>query len=113
MTRYILLYTNTGESMGQTPEAAKQIIDAWIAWFTSIGQSLVDPGAPVMPHVTAKKVMKDGVVTDGTDTKVTGYSIIQSDDKNMVLEWAKTCPNITTGGTVEVHELMKMDMQMK
>lgn len=105
MSKYALIFT--GGAVGATPEEIATTMEAWGIWYGSIGANLVDEGSAFMPHVTASTVTKMGEES-GSKTGASGYVIVQADSKDVVLEYAKSCPIITDGGSVEVHEFMQM-----
>ncbi|GAB4143642.1 MAG: hypothetical protein OHK0017_01280 [Patescibacteria group bacterium] len=107
MAKYILLYT--GGKAGSTEEETQAILQAWGVWYTKLGEHLVDGGSPVMPHATATKVTPTEIFPGVTDTKVTGYSVIQTDTKEEAINFAKECPILDDeNASVEVHELWEM-----
>ena len=55
MANYLLAYT--GGTEPQSEEEGKAVMDAWVAWFTSLGAAVVDPGNPTGPAAT---VASDG-----------------------------------------------------
>ena len=105
MPKYALIFT--GGSAGKTSEEIEAIMQAWGIWNGIIGANLVDGGSAFMPHITASTVTKMGVES-GSKTGASGYTIVQADSKDMALEYAKSCPIVSDGGSVEVHEFMQM-----
>jgi len=71
MPNYMFAYTGGGTPASE--EEGKQRMDAWFAWMGSVGESLVDGGAPFGP---SKAVDSGGSVSDGGAANLTGYSII-------------------------------------
>lgn len=102
MAKYVLAYKGGG--MGDTPEAQQKSMDAWMAWFASMGADLVDGGAPFGPSTT---VTAEGV-TQGGASALTGYTIVSAESLDAAAEKAKSCPVLTSGGTIEVYEAMPM-----
>ncbi len=102
MAKYLLAYKGGG--MGDTPEAQQKAMDAWMAWFASMGADLVDGGAPFGPSAT---VGASGVTESGASA-LTGYSVISADGLSAATEKAQSCPVLTSGGTIEVYEAMPM-----
>ena len=39
---------------------------------------------------------------------MTGYSIVQADSLDAATDMARTCPIVTSGGTVEVYETFRV-----
>ena len=102
MAKYLLAYKGGG--MGDTPEAQQKAMDAWTAWFGSLGAALVDQGSPFGPSAT---VSGAGTTESGTSA-LTGYTIITADSISAAADKAQACPVLTSGGTVEVYEALEM-----
>ena len=110
MDKFLLIYRsesleNTDSTEGPNPEIMKMWGD-WIGggfaagWMVDGGDALADGG---------KVVQRDKSVTDGpfAETKelVGGFSIVQAESFDAAAEYAKTCPVIAGGGTVEVRRM--------
>ena len=52
MGKFVFLYT--GGQMADTPEAQKAAMDAWMGWFGTLGDDIVDPGNPFGASSTVK-----------------------------------------------------------
>jgi hypothetical protein len=100
MANYVLVYK--GGAMGATPEEQQKAMAAWGQWFGSLGQSLVDGGAPFSGQ--ANSIGSDGSVKSGAPSGLTGYSIVKADDLAAATAMAKGCPVLSSGGTLEVLE---------
>lgn len=84
-------------------QPTQEIMDAWSAWFASIGEKLVDPGNPFGPGLE----ITDSGTTElplGTDS-VTGYTIINVADREEAEKIARDCPSISG---IRVYEAMSM-----
>lgn len=68
MAKYHFAYGG-GDSIPGTEAEQKAIMDAWIAWFGTLGESVVDGGNPFGP---AKSVSGKGV-SDGGVSNLGGY----------------------------------------
>ena len=79
---------------------------AWMSWFATLGAAVIDGGSPTW---YARTVGAGGTVTNGGGANpVTGYSLINADNLDAAVDFAKGCPILTGGGTVEVavaHEM--------
>jgi S1-C subfamily serine protease len=65
--------------------------DAWMTWFTSIGQSVVDMGNPFNGgKIVTSAGAKD--ITEWSDF-VGGYSLVNALDMDAAIALAKGCPN--------------------
>ena len=100
MSDFVLIYQ--GGSMPETEEAQKQAMDAWGAWYGSIGAAVKDPGNPFTP--VAKTIAPDGAVSDGGAGAASGYTILTADSLDEAVTLAKGCPVLLGGGSIAVHE---------
>jgi hypothetical protein len=73
MGKYVLIYT--GGSMGETEAEQQESMNQWMGWFGSLGQAVVDGGAPFGP---SSNIAPDGTVSDGGTSQLSGYSIIDA-----------------------------------
>jgi len=85
----------------ETP--TKEIMDAWMKWFASIGDKIVDPGNPLGPgreitHTGTKELPHD-------KRAISGYTIIKAKNMAEAVKIAKGCPIITS---IRVYEAMSM-----
>lgn len=103
MGKYVLVYK--GGAMAETEAAQQEAMTQWMNWFGSLGQAIVDAGAPFGPSST---VASDGAMSDGATSKLTGYSIIDAADMAAACAAAKGCPILSGGGEIEVYEAMPM-----
>ena len=100
MAKYVLVYKGGG-GMPETPEEQKQVMDAWGAWFGSLGAAVVDAGNP---FGSSASVTTNGSVSDGASSGLGGYSILSADTLDGASEMAKGCPILTRGGSIDVYE---------
>ncbi len=104
MPKYILGYH--GGDQPATPAEGEKVMAAWNSWMQSLGSKLVDGGNPTMPGRT---IAPTGRVSDGGGANpLTGYSIIEAKDLDDAVKLAKGCPQLSSGGSIEVAELMPM-----
>ena len=68
MGKFVFLYT--GGQMADTPEGQKAAMDAWMGWFGTLGDDIVDPGNPFGASSTVKA---DGSTKDGGASGIGGY----------------------------------------
>ncbi len=100
MAKYLLAYH--GGSMPETDAERAQIMQAWGAWYGSIGAGVVDPGNPIGQ---ARLIANNGSITHGGGANpVSGYSIISADDLDTAVAIAQRCPILQGGGNIEVCE---------
>jgi len=100
MAKFMLAYTGGGR-MGDSPEEQQRMMEAWMNWFGSLGDSVVDMGSPLG---YARSVHPDGSAGDGDSAGLNGYSIIEAADVDDAVGKANGCPVLANGGTVEVYE---------
>jgi hypothetical protein len=101
MANYVLVYR--GGSMADTPEAQQKAMEEWMGWFGSLGESVVDGGAPFGPSAS---VASDGSASDGGASGLTGYSILSADSLADAQTKTKGCPVLGSGGSIEVYEAL-------
>jgi hypothetical protein len=96
MKKFMFLYKGY---MTPTPEIGQ----AWMDWFASVGDRMVDSGNPMSrgAEVTPDEVTP---IETGLDS-LTGYSIVNAGSMDEAVELAKTNPMITG---VVVYELTRM-----
>jgi hypothetical protein len=102
MAKYVYIYT--GGQLAETPAAQEEAMQAWGAWFGTLGDSVTDMGNPFAVSAT---VSPDGVATGGA-AGATGYSIVSAGSLDEAAALAKGCPILTGGGAVEVYEAVPM-----
>lgn len=103
MPNYIFAYH--GGSKPETPEEGAEMMARWNAWLEGLGDAAVNPGNPVG---MSKTVSADGVADNGGSNPLSGFSVVKADTMEAVIEMAKACPFVETGGTIEVAEMMEM-----
>ena len=85
----------------ETPN--KEIMDAWMKWFGSIKDHIVDGGSPFGPEM---EVTSAGVKQLPHDRgAIAGYTIINAKNMEEAVKIAKSCPIITS---MRVYEAMTM-----
>ncbi len=98
MTNYVLVYHGGG--MPESPEEGARVMQAWTAWFASLGDAVVDGGNPASHTRT---IAADGSVQDDPSGP-SGYSIIQADSLDQAVALAKGCPVLQGGASIQVVE---------
>lgn len=94
------IFTYEGGSMPATPEEGMAIKEKWTAWFTGLGDKVVDGGFPTM----AESKVIEGKLVGSSRLPLTGYSVIQAGTFDEAVQIAKSCPHISAGGKVHVFE---------
>jgi hypothetical protein len=103
MPKFLLAYH--GGSMPETEAAQAELMQAWGAWFGSLGSAVIDGGNPVGQSHT---ISADSVVENGGANPVSGYSLIEAADYGDAIAKAKGSPHIASGGSVEVAQAIDM-----
>jgi hypothetical protein len=104
MPKYVFAYH--GGSGAPTEAEQAKAMDAWMSWFGTLGEAVVDVGNPVG---AAKTIASDGSITDGGGGQpLTGYSLVSATDLDAAVGLAKGCPILAAGGSVEVAEAIDM-----
>ena len=100
MANFLLVYKGESEPPSSEEEGQK-VMAAWMGWFGSMGEAVVDGGNPISG---SKSVASNGTVSDGAASGLTGYSVIKADSLDSAATLAKGCPLLADGGSVEVYE---------
>lgn len=96
MKKFVFLFHGFGEPTQAT-------MDAWMAWFGEIGDSIVDSGNPFGP---GRQVTRNGSVDlEMGPEAVTGYTIVNAESMEAAEKLLANCP-MHTG--VSVYEAMPM-----
>lgn len=104
MAKYLFVYH--GGSHPETKAEVAEVMNAWGAWFGSMGSAVIDGGHPVGMSST---VNSDGSVSDnGGSNPASGYSLIEASDVDAAREKAAGCPILQSGGSVELAEVIDM-----
>jgi hypothetical protein len=96
MAHFVLSYRSP---KGYTP--GPDTAGAWMAWFDSMGDHVVDIGKPVFERTSVGECHSDS-------TELGGYSILVADDIDEALALAKGCPHLDRGGGVEIGQLAEV-----
>jgi hypothetical protein len=96
MSRYVFIHHGF-------EEPTQQVMDAWMAWFAEIADSIVDRGAPLGP---GREVTRSGSrdLPMGPDA-ATGYTVVEAADMAAAEKLLERCPIITS---VRVYEAMRV-----
>jgi hypothetical protein len=101
MAEFVLLYR--GGSAGETEAEQAAQMQAWTAWFGTLGDAVVNGGNPFTE--TAAHVRTDGSVGSVPAAGIaTGFSILQADSLDHATTLAKGCPVLQSGGEIEIYE---------
>jgi hypothetical protein len=115
MAKFLFVYRSDVEQEQQqpSPEEMQAIMQEWGAWFQKVGAAMVDGGDGLMP---TGKTVRGSTVTDGPFIEakelVGGYSVVEADNIDAAVGFAKSCPIIGVGGCVEIRQLAGLSDQM-
>ena len=110
MKKFLVIYNAPAQAMAAmaqaTPEQKAEGMKPWMAWKDSVGNKLVDFGAPLAPGHRLLPNGKDQAST----YEVTGYSIIQATDMGEARSLLSNHPHLgwTEGCSIDVHECFAM-----
>lgn len=103
MAKYLFVYHGGG---ALNPADHKKVMDAWGAWFGSMGAAVIDGGNPVGKSSTVKS---DGSLASGGGANpASGYSLIEASSLEDAHKKAKGCPILQAGGSIEIAQAMDM-----
>lgn len=104
MAKYLFVYH--GGSAPTDPGSVKEVMDAWGAWFGSMGSAVIDGGNPVGKSSTVKS---DGSLGEGGGANpASGYSLIEASSLDDAHKKASACPILKSGGSIEIAQCMDM-----
>lgn len=107
MPQYVLTYHGemSMEDMPTDPEAVQAVMAQWGEWYASMGDALVDGGAPFSVSTAV-----DANGDTAAPGKLTGYTIVNAADMAAAAEIAKGSPVVANGHTVQISECIDMGM---
>ncbi len=109
MAKYLILYSSTASASelmaNASPEEMKASMNEWIEWRDEASKTVsFDFGMPLQP---VSQVVKDGV--GNSASQVSGYSIMEGDSKDAIIELLKTHPHLKReGASIDVLEMLSM-----
>lgn len=104
MKKFLVIYhapTPPEDAMQGNPEEMKKVMGEWMQWMEDCQGAVTDMGTPLGGGMS---VTPSG---SGASTKdVVGYSMMEADSMDAVIEMLKKHPHLTMPGgcTIEVHE---------
>jgi hypothetical protein len=106
MAKYLFVYHGGAPTKEPSAAERKAAMDAWGAWFGSLGAAVIDGGNPVGASST---VQPNGSLTAGGGANpVTGYSLISASSLEDAHAKARGCPLLQHGGTIEIAQAFDM-----
>lgn len=110
-----MLIFHGGQHNGKSADEMQAQMGKWFAWIEKLNKTeQYVSGEPLLPggkQVGGKggKSVTDGPYTEGKEV-VGGFFIIKAKDLNEAVAISQECPDFDFGGTVQVRQVMKMDM---
>lgn len=109
MAKYLILYNSTETAEAQmakaTPEQMQTSMNEWIRWKDEAMKTVGFEFG--MPLQAVARVTPDGV--RASSSLVSGYSMMEGDDKDAVVDALKTHPHLKRpGATIDVLEMLSM-----
>jgi hypothetical protein len=105
MANFVLLYTGGG--MPESEEEQAAVMAAWGAWYTGLGDAVVDPGNPFSPAVM--NITSDGTVSEGAiGVQGSGYTVLSADSMESAVGMAQKCPMLEGNGQITIYETFDM-----
>jgi hypothetical protein len=113
MEKFMLIF-HGGQTNGASPEQMQAGMGKWMAWIDKLAKKeQYVSGEPLLPggkQITGKaKTVTDGPYTEGKEV-VGGYFIINAKDIDEAVKLCDDYPDFETGGTVQVRQVMKVEM---
>ncbi|MBI5645204.1 hypothetical protein HY970_03840 [Candidatus Kaiserbacteria bacterium] len=109
MKKFVFVFYGRVRPEDIKKEDMQKVMDAWMAWFGSFKDKMVDGGNPLASG--AQAVTAKGVKTIATGaSSAKGYTIINAKDMDEAVKIAKECPVLKDDdeGTVHVYEALPM-----
>lgn len=104
MPNYVLTFHGEMGPMPDDPAVMEAVMQEWGAWYGSMGDALVDGGAPFGETAS---VGPDGSSATNP-ASLTGYTIVKADDIGAATAIAKGCPVLKNGHTVQISTAIDM-----
>lgn len=114
MEKFMLIF-HGGQPDGMSAEQMQEHMGKWFAWIERLNKTeQYVSGEPLLPggkevSGAGGKTVTDGPYTEGKEV-VGGFFIIKAKDLDEAVAIAQDCPDFELGGTVQVRQVMKMDM---
>jgi hypothetical protein len=113
MEKYMLLFRG-GDVSHLSPQQQEAQMGKWLQWVEKLTkQNRYVSGEPLLPEgktvAGAKKTVTDGPFAESKEL-IGGFFIINAKDLDEAVTIAKDSPDFDLGGSVEVREVMKVDM---
>jgi hypothetical protein len=112
MEKFMLIF-HGGINQNASPADLQANMGKWMSWVEKLNkEGRYVSGEPLLPGgklVTGNNSVTDGPFTEGKEV-VGGYFIINADNLEEAIETTKSYPDFQWGGSVQVRQVMKIDM---
>lgn len=113
MEKFMLIFQG-GMSPDSSPELMQAQMGKWMAWIDKLNAAgKYVAGEPLVPGgklITGKKkTVTDGPYTEGKEV-VGGFFLINAENMNEAVKICDDYPDYDQGGSIQVRQVMKMDM---
>lgn len=115
MEKFMLIF-HGGQMEGMSPQEMQAHMQKWFAWIEKLRKTdQYVTGEPLLPggkFVSGKsgKSIVDGPYTEGKEV-VGGFIVIKAKDFAEATTISKNYPDFDYGGSVQVRQVMKLEMQ--
>lgn len=103
MPNYVLTFHGEMAPMPTDQAEIDASMAQWGQWYATIGEALVDGGAPFGAHTA---INGDGDCD--APASITGYTVVSADDVEGAKKIAAGCPVLAYGHTVQISESIDM-----
>lgn len=112
MEKFMFIF-HGGMNPNQSAEAMQANMGKWMTWIEKLNkEGRYVSGEPLLPGgklVKGQKTVTDGPYTEGKEI-VGGFFIVNAKDMEEAVKLTEDYPGFEQGGTVQVRQIMKMDM---
>ena len=115
MEKFMLIFHGgNSPEIQNSPELMQAQMGKWFEWINKLRKDgTYLSGEPLLPGgklvIGPNKSVTDGPYLEGKEV-VGGFIIINAKDFNQAAEISKGCPDFQYNGSVQVRQVMKMDM---
>ncbi|HEY2721505.1 MAG TPA: YciI family protein [Chitinophagaceae bacterium] len=114
MEKFMLIFHGGMPAENASPEFMQQEMGKWMAWIEKLSKAgQYVSGEPLVPGgklIAGKsKTVTDGPYTEGKEV-VGGFFIINAKDYDEAVKLCDDYPDFGQGGSIQVRQVMKMDM---
>jgi hypothetical protein len=104
MAKFMFVYQGGG-GMAESPAEQAKIMEAWGAWYGTLGDAVADGGAPFAGSTSVSPTGRSAA-----SSGLTGFSIVSASSLDAAAAMTTGCPVLANGGTVDVYECIDMGM---